>query len=444
MANFERQAKCLHASRESDEAQNPPMTVLFFCVCIIFAAFALYLDTPRDIITGLQRINTSRSVLITDYVALAGVGATLINSAIQILLSLFLIFISKTKLTGRHIAAIFLTAGFSLFGKNMFNTLPIIGGVWLYGKATKTPFSVLVLQAMIAGTIAPIVSEVAFFNDFTSPLKIISAYFIGIFVGFLFPAVLEKIQSLHNNYCLYKGGIAGGFIAVMFAGLFRSFGFEIVPENYWDTAHTLPLSFLSYAIAFALVSFGMIADSPRNCIKKLTALFKEKDVNDNDYFEKYGYTAYVNIGILCAISTSIMLMLDKPINGPILGGIFTISGFAAAGKHLKNTIPILIGSIAATQINVLDVSAPANALAILFSTGLAPIAGKYGWRWGIITGFVHVSMAIFVGDINGGLNLYNNGFAAAFVVIIIIPIIVFMNEQFAKTKARIEEELHLN
>jgi hypothetical protein len=416
---------------------------LIFIICIILAAFAFYLDSPSEILSGLHRINTSRSVLITDYVALAGIGATLINSALQVFLTLILIITTKTKLTGRVIAAIFLTAGFSLFGKNIFNTLPIIGGVWLYGKATKTDFRFLVLQAMIAGTIAPIVSEIAFFGEFTSPLKILVAYLVGIFIGFIFPVVLEKTVPIHKNYCLYKGGIAGGFIAVMFAGLFRSFGFKINPEYYWDMAHTMPLSVLSYSIAAALILFGLIADNPKNTFRKLISLTKERDTSDSDFFRTYKYTAYVNIGILCALATTVMLLLGKPINGPILGGIFTISGFAAAGKNLRNVVPILLGSIFAAHINFLDVGDPQNALAILFSTGLAPIAGKYGWIWGIITGFTHVSVAIFVGDINGGLNLYNNGFAGAFVVVIIIPIIGFINSTFAKTKTRIEEEFHL-
>jgi len=41
----------------------------------------------------------------------------------------------------------------------------------------------------------------------------------------------------------------------------------------------------------------------------------------------------------------------------------------------------------------------------------------------VIAGFLHVSVAMFVGDLNGGLNLYNNGFAAGLVAMFLLPVI---------------------
>jgi len=131
-----------------------------------------------------------------------------------------------------------------------------------------------------------------------------------------------------------------------------------------------------------------------------------------------------------------MLILGKPINGPVLGGIFTVSGFAACGKHLRNAIPIIIGSIAAVFVNNLDFKDPVHSMAILFSTGLAPIAGKYGWHWGIITGFLHVSISIIIKDVNGGFNLYNNGFAGSFVAVLILPIIYEFNSLIDRLKRK--------
>ena len=142
---------------------------------------------------------------------------------------------------------------------------------------------------------------------------------------------------------------------------------------------------------------------------------------------------------MCILSTSIILVLGIPVNGPVLGGIFTVSGFAACGKHLRNALPIITGSIIAVYLNHLEFSAPVNALAILFSTGLAPISGKYGWHWGIVVGFMHVSIAIFIGDINGGLNLYNNGFAGSFVVVLILPIIVAFNKLSRQFKIKLRK-----
>jgi len=83
----------------------------------------------------------------------------------------------------------------------------------------------------------------------------------------------------------------------------------------------------------------------------------------------------------------------------------------------------LIGAILSTYFNTADPTSPSNTLAILFSTGLAPIAGQYGWFWGIVAGFMHVNLATNVAALNAGLNLYNNGFAGGFVAILLIPII---------------------
>ena len=62
-------------------------------------------------------------------------------------------------------------------------------------------------------------------------------------------------------------------------------------------------------------------------------------------------------------------------------------------------------------------------LAVLFSTCLAPIAKRFGWKWGLLAGFVHLSLATNVGIFHGGMNLYNNGLAGGIVAFILLPII---------------------
>ena len=425
---------------KADRFKIPVDYYIMFCICFLFIIVAFVLDTPQQIFEGYIKIHTSRSVLITDYIALAGIGAALINSAVLVLFNLFLLIVNKRDPNGKVMAALFLTIGFSLFGKNMFNTLPIMAGVWLCGRVSGRKFSDMVIFAMISTTIAPIVSEVAFFNETFSILRFLAAYGVGMFVGFIFPVIADYVKVMHNHYCLYNGGIAGGFIATMFAGILRSIGIEIVPENLWDTSHTVHLAFLAYFIAVALIIFGIVSDKPANAFKKFRELLKEHDPDDCDYLVKYHNTCYINIGIMCIVSTTVMLVLGKPINGPILGAILTVCGFAACGKHLRNASPIIVGSIIAVFLNHLDRTASVNTLAILFSTGLAPIAGRYGWYWGVITGFLHVSIAIFIGDVNGGFNLYNNGFAGSFIAVLILPIILTFKTLTDKIKKKMSAD----
>ncbi len=65
---------------------------------------------------------------------------------------------------------------------------------------------------------------------------------------------------------------------------------------------------------------------------------------------------------------------------------------------------------------------PALQLAALFGTGLAPFAGRFGWGGGILAAFIHMSVVLNVGGLHGGLNLYNNGFSAGIVAMILLPI----------------------
>jgi hypothetical protein len=417
----------------------PADYLMIMSICVLFVALAFALDTPMNVIRDLWRINTSRSVLVSDYIAMAGIGATLLNSAVSGLFFLILLIFNKCQPNGKIIAALFLTIGFALFGKNMVNTFPLCIGVWVYAKVHKAKFASYLTHAMFCATVAPIVSEIAFPVDGTNILRITVAYLIGMFIGFIFPEVMDAAKRMHRGYCLYNSGIAGGFIATFAVGAFLSLGLEIEAETFWDTEHTMYLAIGAFVFSAVAISFGIIADGAKNALKKFIKLIKENDRNNNDYLLYYGKASYVNIGIMCAISTATMLLLGIPINGPVLGGILTIAGFAVAGKHVKNTIPVLAGSIIAAFLNDLDIASSANALSILFSTGLAPIACKYGWHWGIIAGFMHVSVAINIGNLNGGLNLYNNGFAGGFVAITLVPLIIFFRNFVAKTHINNEE-----
>lgn len=58
------------------------------------------------------------------------------------------------------------------------------------------------------------------------------------------------------------------------------------------------------------------------------------------------------------------------------------------------------------------INQPSPILALLFSTTLAPVAGRFGPVAGIIAGYLHSSVALNVGIVYGGMNLYNNGLPA--------------------------------
>jgi hypothetical protein len=58
---------------------------------------------------------------------------------------------------------------------------------------------------------------------------------------------------------------------------------------------------------------------------------------------------------------------------------------------------------------------------------------------GVIAGFLHSSVALNVGIVYGGMNLYNNGFAGGIVAIFLVPVI----HSFMSRRARARGEISL-
>jgi hypothetical protein len=120
----------------------------------------------------------------------------------------------------------------------------------------------------------------------------------------------------------------------------------------------------------------------------------------------------------------VVMLTGAHLNGPTIGGILTIVGFGAFGKHPFNVAPIMAGVLLGSIAKPWTIQEPETILATLFGTTLAPIAGQFGWLWGLVAGFLHSSASRSVGFNHAGLNLYNNGFAAGLVAAVLVPVIV--------------------
>jgi hypothetical protein len=84
----------------------------------------------------------------------------------------------------------------------------------------------------------------------------------------------------------------------------------------------------------------------------------------------------------------------------------------------------MVGVFVASMLKDWNAADPSAVLAALFGTTLAPIAGRFGWHWGLLAGFIHSSVVQTVGQLHGGLVLYNNGFAAGLVAAVLVPVIL--------------------
>ena len=121
-------------------------------------------------------------------------------------------------------------------------------------------------------------------------------------------------------------------------------------------------------------------------------------------------------------------------NGPTICGILTIVGFSSTGKHIRNIAPVMFGVYLASFTKKWNINDPSPILALLLSTTLAPVAGKFGVVAGLIAGYLHSSVAWQVGSVYGVVNLYNNGFAGGIVAIFLVPVIQSICDRRARAR----------
>lgn len=133
-------------------------------------------------------------------------------------------------------------------------------------------------------------------------------------------------------------------------------------------------------------------------------ILRTSGVSGTDYLaDEGGASTIFNMGVNGLFATLFVLAVGGSLNGPTIGGIFTIVGFSATGKHRCNIAPIMMGVVLASMTKYWNISDPSPMLALLFSTTLAPIAGEFGVIAGLVAGYLHSSVALNVGIVYGGM-----------------------------------------
>jgi Protein of unknown function (DUF1576) len=389
---------------------------------LAFVLFGFIVSAPSEILAGVIRIVTVRDTLITDYIGVGGMGAAFVNSGLLTLLACFAYYRSQAKIGGTAVAALFLVLGFSLFGKNLLNIWFIVLGVYLYTVYRKEPFSTHINTAFFGAALAPVFSEIVFSTSLTYVTSIPLGIATALLMGFVLPPVAAQLFRAHNGFCLYNMGFTAGIVGTIIVALYKSYGFVPEPVMIWTGGNNWVLGpFL--AIVFAsMIGFGFLTDrQPLLHLRNLLAASGQAPV---DFFAIAGSGAtFINLGMTGLIAMAYILVVGGDLNGPTIGAIFCVVGFSACGKHSRNIIPIMAGVFIGSLAKPWSADDPPILLAALFGTALAPVAGRYGWYWGILTGFVHSSVVLTVGVLHAGLNLYNNGFAAGIVAATLVPII---------------------
>lgn len=409
----------------------------YFCMAsaalLFIAAFSF--ATPKKIALGMRAIILSRDALITDYFELAGYGAGFLNAALVLLIAILLVEVTNLPYTGLTLAALFINTGFGFWGKNPFNIVPIILGTWIYAKMHRSNFARYAYTALFGTCLAPFVTELMFILPFPGHFKHLTAVVLGIFMGFILPPLSMHTASMHMGYSLFNVGFSGGTLAFVMFCVLKAHGIQSEPVFIWKEERHPALLIGTLIYFTATFLFGLYLE--RGKIKKAWRIMRHPGRAVADFVMMDGVGAtLMNMGIMGVIAESYILLVGGDLSGPIIGCFFTVFGFAAFGAHPKNYLPVLAGVFLSTFISKYTLQDAGILIASLFVVGLSPIAGQFGPVAGVLAGLLHSSIVMCTSQMYGGLNLYNNGFSAGWVAIIMVPTMESFMKEFEYRKMK--------
>ncbi len=399
--------------------------------------------------SGFAQILMSPAQLTKDYFEVGSVSGAFLNVALVGFACTAMAFLPGAAVNGLTIAAYFLTTGFSFWGINFLNMWPFFLGVMLHALARRESFAKYVNLAMFSTALCPLASELLLrYPESGEPrgvtlTGVVLMLAVGMLIGFLTPAMAAHSPSVHKGYDLYSAALPGvllGLFAV--AVLYKSLG-HAVPE----IAATLGESHPAVVWGFCAVFFGLCVLAGWQLNGRSFGGYADllRDTGHKaDFAAKYGAgLAVMNVGVYGLMILAYYIFVNAiqgdalaGFNGVTLGIVFCMVCFGGAGAHPGNVWPIMAGyvafSFAATLClgGVFPVNAQAIMVGLCFASGLAPIAGNYGWWAGVLAGGMHYFLVTSIPAIHGGFSLYNGGFTSLLIAVILVPQL----ETFCKTK----------
>ena len=443
------------------------LTISFFiatpiAVSVTGISNEIFLDNLISLITGPSK-------LVTDYFALGCLASTLFNASICALACALFILISRARANSTTFAAFMLVIAHCFYGLNFVNMWPPFIGVAVYCLVMKKSFGKHLHIAMFSTALAPFITDFLFFYP---PLRMFEfggvsifgcflSLAFGIAAGFIIPALIDGTGKMHRGFCMYKAGLAIGLLGIfVYCFLYKTLGIEphsagldsdSLTEGFGKTYYIFMNIFFAVIFLIALVlGFILNGYSFRN-YKKLTSC----SGHGLDFADKFGMPlslinfgvygfcilAYLNI-IFCLPEIFPFLPRGVGFTGPTAGVVFAALTFSADGQHPKNVAPVALGyTILFAFVSIICVisgadvpwtlSTQAYINGLAFATGLCPIAGVYGFKYGVIAGVVSAIICTSTASMHGGFVLYNGGFNAGLAALALIPVL-----DFYKVKAK--------
>ena len=431
------------------------LRVFFAFISLCFLVAAPIMPDRGQMFTGLRDILLGTCKISTNYFALGGFSATFLNMGLVGLICTALCCLPGAKPNNVTTLGVLLTIGFGSWGINPLNILPTILGVFLYCLVKKEKPGAMANAMLYSTGIAPLISDLLFrypgveyvgFNWVGLAL----ALFVGLIIGFFLPAGLTHSPNVHKGYDHYSAALPIGMTAFFLRAVLYNvvLGWKLGDLGQLSTMGALDVVSWPMTNIFCFVVFGLciVFALLMGCTPRDYWNLMKDSGHGVSFTAKYGNAPFLmNVGIFGLMIVGYFNLAGaidgrNVWTGMTFGIVFCMLATCNSGSHPRNVWPIMAGYMATSFLFgwifqgegtfALTVGNQSILIGLCYANGLSPIAGKYGWPFGILAGGLHYLLVTAVPDLHGGFCLYNGGFTAALICLMLVPQL----ERFCKTK----------
>ena len=417
------------------------LKLLFAFFTAAFLIAAVCMPDRANMLSGLWQILSQPSKISANYFAMGGFAATFLNMGLVGLICVLLFVVFKGTPSSASTLAVILTIGFGSWGINILNIWPTVFGVMLYCLVKREKFGANVNAMLYSTGIAPLITDLLFRYPHAEVigfnwLGLGLAMLVGLFIGFFLPAGLTFSPKVHKGFDLYSAALPVGMTAFFLnATLFKTMGISL-PKALSDAdAATMQIASQSIANIFGLSLFALciILAFCLGCKPKDYWQLLKSPHSVSDFAATYGNAVFLmNVGVFGLFILGYYNLIGATFNGITFGILFCMLATCNSGSHPGNVLPIMGGYAVATLVfgwlsQLLggtfagQLNAQAICVGLCYANGLSPITDKYGWRYGFIASVMHYVLVTSVPMLHGSYCLYNGGFTAALICLILVP-----------------------
>ena len=397
------------------------LKIFFTCFSLSFIIASAFMPDAGQMSDGFLRILNSPTKAATNFFSVGGYSATFMNMGLVGLICTWLYCIPGRQANNAATLVTLLTVGFGSWGIHILNIWPTILGVALHCVVKGEKLGSRTNAMLFTTGLAPFMSElmVRYPNPEAigiHPSGVALALIVGVTVGYFMPAGLDNSPKIHKGFALYSAALAMGLE---------------VPEPVSDLSVVDPVICNTFCIvlfsAFIIVAL-LMGCTPKHYIQSI--LSPQHVVHFGGAF---GNAAMLmNAGVFGLFILGYFNLVGAQFNGIVFGSVFCMLSTCNSGSHPLNAIPIMMGyGLSEFFFQTLTpfsggeftqfLSSQSLVVGICYANGLSPIAHEYGWRYGILVAAMHFCMVTTTPQLHGGMCLYNGGFTAALVCLLILP-----------------------